>query len=307
MIKMGANMFIIKKLKKLFAYLIICTAIFFGFLIADVAEWKEHPIISILIYCIFGLFPFLLGFLLLKGKQPLREDFWMRIRSYSVLTLILPVIVKVANYQINLKEMRVSNPKDVYLDSASTLGVLIIPVGFVALFSFLAIYISWFKISKYVFLVFMISIVLCMLIPFLTKDDYRAIRDEGIIISKKGEEQLIQWSDIQEVALNGFIPRVKLNKKINSNYNWNFIFYLKDGEKITFGPFGYHSYALESSLAIKNKTMQEKIPIAIDILSEKELEYAQIDIKYEDGNPDDFYSLFQYDTIRKEHYNIPYK
>lgn len=288
-------MFILQALKKPFAYLFICITVAFGFILAFEFSLKD-AFLWILFYCIFGLTPFMLSYLFLDGKKKLRGNFWMRVRQYTVLTLMLPITTSMMDYEINLKRMNVANPKDIHLDIAHKLVVVEILIGFVVFFSFLAIYILGFKVSKSVYITFVISLVLIIFIPYMTKNDYRAIRENGIFISEQGSERLIEWSDIQKVELNSFIHR---RSRSHSSHNWEFIFYENGGGKIIFGPFTYYQYALQSSLEIKNKIIEENVPLTVDILTENEWSYVEIDMEYEEGNPADFYSLFELDSKRK--------
>ena len=288
-------MFILQALKKPFAYLIICITVVFGFFFAYAFD-LEVPFWWLILYCIFGLTPFMLGYLLLEGKKKLRETFWMRIRHYTVFTLMLPITAIIMDYGFNSKRMYVANPKDIHLDISHNLIIVEILIGLVLFYSFLAIYIFWFKVSKSVYITFVISLVLIIFIPYMTKNDYRAIRENGLFISDQGTEYLIGWSNIRKVELNGFIPR---GRRSSSSYGWEFIFYVNGDRKMIFGPFTYRDYGLKTSLSIKNKLIEENIPLTVDVLTEYEWSYVEIDMKYEEGNPEDFYSLFQPDPRRK--------
>jgi hypothetical protein len=77
-------------------------------------------------------------------------------------------------------------------------------------------------------------------------------------------------------------------------------------EKIEFNSFGYTSSGIKNSLKIKKKVKEKGIPFSSDSLSEKEWRIVQKEMKEQEDektppNPEDFYSLFEYNPIEKRY------
>lgn len=301
-------MVLLQKLKKIAGVLLIIAALIMGITAVGIAEWKR-PFFSIVFYLMIGLIPFLLGILLLAGIKGFKEGIWGPLRVFTGITVILPLTLQLADYLKERKIQLVSSPNDIYLDSAGIpdwLAWVIIFAGITAFFTFLAMYVAWFKVPKNVYILFSISIILCIFIPLLTKGDFRAIRNDGLVTSVQEEYNEVPWSKMERVFLNGYIEEA-IGKSGSDEYVWEFIFYTKEGEKEAFGPFGYSDYNLETSHAIKNKIMAERIPLSTEALSEDEWDFVELDMEFEEeANPKDFYTLFQYNPETKDYYDLPF-
>lgn len=301
-------MIFLKKLRKFVGYIVVLISLFIG--IIGVYETELDAIIlNFFIYILIGGFPFIIGMLLIEGWRPLKENAWARFRLYTGVTIPAPAVIRINDYFNTQKEERVSSPTDIYLDYVGTpqfLTYAVIGAGILAFMTFVAIYVTWFQMEKHVYIMFVVSLIICIVVPIIAKNDYRAIREEGLFLSSQGSNKAIPWSDIEKVELDGEIVE-GLGRSSSSYYKWDFIFYLEDGEKEKFGPFSYSDYNLQDSKDIKNIIMENRVSISIDELSEEEWSYVKIDMEYEEGDPNDFYSLFQYNPEEKEYYFIPYE
>ncbi|MEH7272510.1 hypothetical protein [Neobacillus vireti] len=61
-------------------------------------------------------------------------------------------------------------------------------------------------------------------------------------------------------------------------------------------------------LHIKELLADKKISLTTDKLYAKEWDFVEVDIEFEeDANPEDFYTIFQYNPETKEYYYISYE
>jgi hypothetical protein len=298
-----------KKLRKLFGYTFIILSILFGITAIGIAEW-DQPIVSILLYLLIGILPFSLGAVILEGKQELVKTFWFKFRLYTGITIFIPLILQLLDYLGDVEKNRLATPSDIYLDFTAMpvwLEYLVVFAGITAVFSLISIYITWFNASKNVYLMFVLSIVLTILIPLLVRDNFRAIREEGIAFSLQGKDTEIPWKEVEKVFLSGFISRDGFHHTSTSSFKWEYIFYLKDGSEERFGPFSYTDYHLEASHQIKGIIMKKRIAMSTDALTEKEWDFVEIDMDYEDADRQDFYELFQYNPEKEAYYDLRYE
>lgn len=296
------------KFKKFLGYLIVIMAIFLGIMGMAIAEW-DQPLVSLFLYGLLGGAPFIMGLWMVEGWKSLKETAWGKFRLYTGLTFFPPVIIRTMNNVNTKKEERVSSATDIFLDYAGTpqwLTYTVIGVGVLAFITFLAIYVTWFDMEKHVYAMFVVSLIISIVVPIIVRDDFRAIREEGLYFSIQGEHEDIPWSKVVKVELNGNIVE-GLGESSSSYIKWDFVFYLKDGKKASFGPFSYSDHNLTTSHNIKNTIMENRVSMSLDGLSDKEWSYVEIDMNYEEGDPNDFYKLFQYNPETNEYYDIPYK
>lgn len=281
--------------RKLVAILLIIGSVVVGLVSALlVDEWKEWPIAFFVVYLIVGLAPFLLGFFIMMGKE-LKEFIWGPVRLYTGITIGFPLTLHANTFLANISMKSDPGQSDIYLryEGATTdLFFISIITMLIAYFYFMKIYLSWFTVSKKAYVFFAVFLVVGISTPFLTSNEYRVIREEGIFVITGEEQKEIEWSEVDTVYLNGYLANVNSSRR-STTFAWEFIFMLKNGEKIVFGEFGYSELELENSHNIKNKLIDEKIAIHTDTLTEKEWGFLEIDMKdQEEANPDDFYSLF---------------
>lgn len=298
----------LKKLRKFVGYIVVIISIILGITGISVAEW-DQPFVSIFLYLLLGVLPFCIGLWIIGGYPSLKENAWGKFRFYTALTVFAPLTFQLVDYLIDEKGERVSSPTDIFVDSAGIpiwLTYVVIFAGVLAFISFLGIYVTWFQMEKHVYIMFIGSLIICTVVPLFTKNDYRAIREEGLFVSSQGSNESIPWANIEKVNVVGEISE-GLGKSSSSYFKWDFIFYVKDGKEERFGPFAYSEYNLHASKDIKNAIMENRVSMSLDGLSEKEWSYVEIDMEYEEGDPNDFYEFFQYDPKTKEYYDIPYK
>lgn len=301
---------ILRFLLKVIAGILIFFSIFTGMFSLEVSEWDEHPVVYIILYFILGLIPYLLGYRLFAGKEKFKEKLWISLRIYTAITVFFTLTMELYNYLRYLNHKKLSHPGDIYLDSIAlpdTLYFIALVSAFIAVSSLMAIYITWFKVPKIIYIVSIFSLLLGISIPWISKDDYRAIREEGIVMEIQGEYTHIPWNKVHLVDLNGYIEKGGRNP---DRFKWDFIFYTETGtvkmEKIEFNSFGYTSSGIKNSLKIKKKVKEKGIPFSSDSLSEKEWRIVQKEMKEQEDektppNPEDFYSLFEYNPIEKRY------
>ncbi len=142
---------------------------------------------------------------------------------------------------------------------------------------------------------FIVSFALAIFISVIINNDFKAINQEGLVISTLGNKEEIPWSDVKHVNLKGSITSDGLSKTSGSSFKWKFEFLLKNGQSEEFGPFSYTEYNLEDSLNSKELLADKHISLTTERLFDKEWEFVQIDMDYEEeAKPEDFYSIFQY-------------
>ena len=290
---------------KLISYMLLLLAVIVGGMIVVTWDWKNEFLVGFASYMFLAILPFSLGYLWIN-KKSFKKEYWFRFRVFTGITIVIPVGVKLYPYFLDEKQQQLFNTANVYLDAIArpaffSAGVVVaLIVGVIAL---LSIYINWFKLSKKIYFLFGMSAISLAIMYFMTEKDYKAINDDGIIVSAEESHQEIAWTDVESVYLSSYVSSEKSKK-----YVWEFIFYVKDGEEITIGPFRYEQDAITTSLTIKDKIMQQKIAMYLDGLTDEDWQYVQSDIEGQtDVNPQDFYTLIQYNPETKEYYDMPYK
>lgn len=300
-------MLFLVKLKKFVGYIVVIFAIFLGIIAMSVAEW-DQVFANIFLYLLLGGLPFVIGVWMIEGWKSLKVTAWGKFRFYTAITFFSPIIIRTISYVNDKKEERVSSATDIFVDYAGTpkwLTYLVMGAGIIAFMTFLAIYVNWFDMERHVYFMFVVSLIISIVVPLIAKDDFRAIREEGLYFSIQGDIEEVPWYQIERVEIVG--NNVDGIGSSNSAYfKWDFIFFLKNGDKEKFGSFSYSNYNLTTSLEIKNEIMEHRVSMSLDGLSDEEWSYVEIDMEYEEGDPHDFYELFQYNPETKEYYHIPY-
>jgi len=273
-------------------------------MIVVTCDWKNEFLFGFSSYMILAILPFSLGYFW-NNKKSFKKEYWFRFRVFTGITIVIPVGFKLYPHFLNEKQQELFQTANIYIDAIAipaffSAGVVVaLIVGIIAL---LSIYINWFAISKKFYFLFSMSVVSLAIMYFMTEKDYKAINEEGIIVSSDDTHQEFIWTDVESVYLSSYVSSA------SEEYVWDFIFYLKDGEEITIGPFYYQQDEIATSLAIKEKIMQQKIAMYLDGLTDEDWQYVQSDIEEQtDVNPQDFYTLIQYNPETKEYYDMPYK
>jgi len=299
----------VSNFRKVVGMIVIIISIIFGMTTVGIAE-PDDLFATAIMYLMIGLFPFFLGFYVMNGKYKLKEALPM-FRIYTGVTIFIPLVLQLADYLTNGKNERLSTPSDIYLDilgGSEWIFYLHYIPAFFAFITFLGLYMFGRKnLPNYAPYLFIISLILTIGLTFFTKDDYRAIREEGLFSSIQGKDEKVAWTEIEKVYLSGFVSRDGYSKTATASFKWEYIFHLKNGGQIVYGPFGYSEYHLTVSHAIKNKIMEERLAMSSDFITEKEWGYIEVDMDYESGDPNDFYSLFQYNPETEDYYDIPYE
>jgi hypothetical protein len=214
---------------------------------------------------------------------------------------LIPVFLHLNDYIVKWKINAVSTPEVIYLDLFSTqwLGYVEIFIVFLTFMLFAPIYVSgWNFLPKETRHLFLVLLALLPIVLFLVKDDYQAIRDQGIVISKFGNQEKYSWQEIEKVELYAYIGR----DFRSSEMKWKYVFYLVDGGTRVFVQFSYYPESVHESIDIKKKILQENIPFYLDQLSDKEWDFVKIDMEDYPEVQDEFYVLFQYDPKTNSYY-----
>lgn len=294
--------------KKLISYMLILLSIIVGTMIVMTGDWKNEFWFGFASYLFLAIFPFSLGYFWIN-KKSFKKEYWFRFRFFTAITIVIPAAFRI--YETFFKQQEgMSSTTDIYRDTFAApvlLSAGVVVVLIVGVITLLSIYINWFAISKKIYVLFGISIVSLAFMYFSTEKDYKAINEDGIVISMEDTQQQFAWADIESVYLSSYVSSDS-SRKASNQYVWEFVFYLKDGEEITIGPFRYDQDTIATSLTIKDKIMQQKIAMYLDGLTDEDWQYVQSDMDEQtDVNPQDFYTLIQYNPETKEYYDMPYK
>ena len=294
-----------RKSNKLISYMLLLLAVIAGVMIVVTWDWKNEFLVGFASYMFLAIVPFSLGYLWIN-KKSFKKEYWFRFRVFTGITIIIPFGVKLYPYFLNEEQEQLLGRATIYLDAIArpaffSAGVIVALI--VGVITLLSIYINGFKLSKKIYFLFVVSAISLAIMYVITEKDYKAINDDGIIVSAEESQQTVVWADIESVYLSSYVSSENARK-----YVWEFVFYVKDGEEITIGPFRYEQDAIATSLAIKEKIMQQKIAMYLDGLTDEDWQYVQSDIEGQiDVNPQDFYTLIQYNPETKEYYDMPYK
>lgn len=302
---------ILLKIKNIIGYLICVFFIIVGFM--GTLEIIKNPTVGgVIAFVIAGILPYWLGLILINGKEMLKlnKDNFFALRLYLTLTVIIPIIIQLI-YKFALDhEGRVGNPNDVYMTPVSQewMGYTMVFAGLLAAFPGLRmLLVGWKKTENHLRWMFVIGSLVAVVFGFITRNDYMAVRTDGIVVSKLGEKEEIPWSEVDYVEIDGHVGSDGFSRTSGSSYKWSFFFRHKDGRVIEIGDFSYNKFNLTDSLAIKDVLKENKIPWKVHGLTEKEWEFVEVDMDYEEGNLKDFYRIFQYDPKTKEPYDIPFE
>lgn len=285
--------------------MLLLLAVIVGVMIVVTWDWKNEFLVGFVSYLFLAILPFSLGYLWIN-KKSFKKEYWFRFRVFTGITIIIPFAVKLYPYFLNEEQEQLLGRANIYLDAIArpaffSAGVVVALV--VGVITLLSIYINGFKLSKKIYFLFVVSAISLAIMYVITEKDYKAINDDGIIVSAEESQQTVAWEDVESVYLSSYVSSENARK-----YVWEFVFYVKDGEEITIGPFRYEQDAIATSLAIKEKIMQQKIAMYLDGLTDEDWQYVQSDMDGQiDVNPQDFYTLIQYNPETKEYYDMPYK
>lgn len=294
-----------RRQNKLISYMLLLLAVIVGAMIVVTWDWKNEFLVGFASYMFLAILPFSLGYLWIN-KKSFKKEYWFRFRVFTSITIIIPFGVKLYPYFLDEQQQQLLGKTNVYLDAIArpaffSVGVIVALI--VGVITLLSIYINGFKLSKKIYFLFVVSAISLAIMYFITEKDYKAINDDGIIVSAEESQQTVAWTDVESVYLSSYV-----SSKNSKKYVWEFVFYVKDGEEITIGPFRYEQDAIATSLAIKDKIMQQKIAMYLDGLTDEDWQYVQSDMDGQiDVNPQDFYTLIQYNPETKEYYDMPYK
>ena len=295
--------------KKLISYMLILLSVIIGSIIVVTGDWKNEFLFSFASYMFLAILPFSLGYFWIN-KKSFKREYWFRFRFFTAITILMPVAFRLYEAFLKKQQDGMSRTSDIYIDAVATpvyFGASAIVLLIVGTITLLSIYINWFAISKKIYFLFGISHVGLAIVYFSTDKDYKAINEDGIIIPLEDTYEEFAWTDIESVYLSSYV-RSDNARIASEQYVWEFVFYLKDGGELTFGPFRYEQDAISTSLTIKDKIMQQRIAMYLDGLTDEDWQYVQSDMEGQaDVNSQDFYTLIQYNPETKEYYDMPYE
>jgi hypothetical protein len=306
----GIRLPILLKVKNIIGYLICVFFIIVGFM--GTLEIIKNPTLGgVIAFVIAGILPFWFGLILINGKEMLKfkKDNLFALRLYLTLTVLIPIIFQLIFKFALDHEGRVGNPKDVYMTPVSQEWMVytMIFAGLLAAFpGFRMLIVGWENTENHLRWMFLIGTLVAVVFGFITRNDYMSVRTDGIVVSKLGEKEEISWPEVDYVEIDGHVGSDGFSRTSTSSFKWSFFFRHKDGRVIEIGDFSYNKYNLKDSLAIKDVLKENKIPWKVHGLTEKEWDFVEVDMDYEEGNPKDFYAIFQYDPKTKEPYDIPF-
>ncbi|WP_053365162.1 hypothetical protein [Bacillus sp. FJAT-27245] len=307
--------------KKYVAYAIILFAHMMG-LIAIGEMIKERDPSMLVMYMLFGLLPFLGGFILMRGRQifyryskgkyifTIKNLYSPNLRVYLFFTIAIPFFLALFEFYNLNKYQKLANIKDIWLAPASYmwLDYFLIIIGLLSFMFAGRIFVVGLKeVERSSIAIFAFSFLLTATIVLLTNNDFEEVRKDGIVTKKLGKMDSIPWTDVKHVDINGYLSKDGISSTASNSFKWEFIFYLKDGKQKIIGPFRYGNKHLDASLDIKTLIISKRIPMSTDMISKKEWGFIEVDMEYDVGSPEDFYKVFQYDPVSKEYYDIPYE
>lgn len=308
-------------IKKYVAYVIILLAHLMG-LIAMGELIKERDFSMLAMYVLFGLVPFLAGFILMRGKRILyryskgkhiftvKNLYSPNLRVYLYITIAIPFFLALLDFWNLGKYQKLANIKDIWLFPASYLWLdyFLIITGILAFMLAGRIFVAGLReVEKSSIAIFAFTFLLTATIVFLTNNDYEAVRKDGIVTQKLGKLESIPWTDVKHVDINGYLSKDGFSSTASKSFKWGFIFHLKNGKEKVIGPFYYGNRYLDASLDIKKLIIEKRISLSTDRISKKEWGFIEVDMEYNEGSPEDFYTFFQFDPVSKKYYNIPYE
>lgn len=298
-------------LLKWLAYLVIGFAYFMGMIAFD--EWIGDPYGDFWsAYLIMGLGVFLVGLVILKGKEVFSSFIYKSryLRTYLVITIGGPLSYAVFDSWRLGKYRDLADLRDVWMfpGSFGWLDYLICCMGAAFFLSAGALIVQGVKrLGKSTLAFCIFSFFLTGLLVYVSKGDFEAVRTDGIVTQKLGEKEEIGWSEVRHVDIVGYISEDGTSKSRSRSFRWEFVFYLKNGSEKRIGPFLYSNMYINGSLDIKKVIMDKKIPMSTSEITKKQWSVLKLDMEYRDGNPDNFYKVFQYNPETKEYYSIPYE
>jgi len=124
------------------------------------------------------------------------------------------------------------------------LGYTSMFAGLTAFISFTGIFVVFGWKNSYLYLKYMliISLSLSIILSVIMHNDYKAINQDGLVISTLGQKEEIYWSKFKHAYLKANVTRDGFSKTSGSSFNWEFDFHLKNGETEEFGSFSYSTY-----------------------------------------------------------------
>ena len=296
----------------------IITSLIFG--AAAVGMGYGEPLFpTVMMYLLTSILPLVVAIFLYEGRKGFTFNAASfrsllthpGVRVYVLITIVTPLLLRFLDSRKFSSIDRLSSPGDVYFENISVdwLGYTAVFAGLGAFMCFIGLFvIGWKKSKKTVKFTFILTFALTTVISIIIHNDYKAINQDGLVISTFGNKESISWSAVKHVNLKGNISSDGFSRNSGSSFKWKFVFLLKNGETEEFGPFAYSKYSLEDSLHIKELLADKKISLTTDQLYEKEWDFVEVDMEFEeDANPADFYSVFQYNPETKEYYFVSYE
>jgi hypothetical protein len=202
---------ILLRVKKIIGYGICIFSIITGGMATGMLFDEVGPV-PFISYVLIGLLPFWLGLIMIYGKEMFRfeKGHLTKLRLYVFLSFVIPVLLRSIDYLNHEKTSTLSSIKDVYLQTTSSewLGYVIVFAGILAVFAGGRLFIvGWKATEAHVRWMFAITMLIAVTFIFITRSDYQAIRTDGIVLSKLGEQEEISWDQVENVEIDGRVSR----------------------------------------------------------------------------------------------------
>lgn len=286
---------IFRTLKATIGYLFIILgymSAFAGFILSKEDGFGAY----ISFYLFFGIFPFLVGLFLAKDVK--LKNFYRNttFRIYIYFSLVVPCAFTIFSNFNEWKQIPFKDPDFILFHLVSLewvdMSELIIFIMIILLLGPITI---WRENRKKLLISFSIFFIVLAILEYVTINDYRAIGADNVVQSTFGSKHTYEWEEVEGVHLYGDTNSIS---KTRRDFEWSFIFYMENGDTVSFGPFGYKEGSLEDTLKIKNKIEMESIPMEIDELTEEDHNFVEVDMDFDEPElKDDFFKLFEIDSF----------
>ncbi|QHT47783.1 hypothetical protein M662_15255 [Bacillus sp. SB49] len=283
------------KFKKGAGWILVIASVFLGLGIVlgeNLSLFKK-----VLPYTGLGLLPAFAGFYLIRGKEKIRVTL-RDMKVYTLITLFLPLFAYILIW-LPAKWKGVSRTEQDFAFDASSVGWIsnvqtILLTGLLICFSY--IFLKTFRrIRGYVWGLLVLFLFLYSGTLLSTMDDFRAIRDDGIVQVELGTKEKVSWMEVEEARLIPFIDYPLFTDE--EVLSWKFEFDTEEGETYTFDSFFYEDKQVKESLSVKAKVMEEGIPFTIVKMNEDQWNLLEEEDREGTNLRRDYYELIGYDAF----------
>ena len=126
-------------------------------------------------------------------------------------------------------------------------------------------------------------------------NDYRGIHEtEGIVTSSWiGAGEQIKWEEIESVTMTPYVKKRSLNQhRFELLFTWEFSFVEADGSRTEFEKWGLSENGLNQSREVRDKIVEENIPLLFVEMDDKTRKYYELDLDIEKLDRAEFDEFF---------------